>query len=108
MFKVLISLLLFPLYFLLMLDGIAAGICHWLVSRGFSGMDEAAVHSAKAAAYFMIASGLTLSVICSASGIVLTVMSFIFKSWRRAFLSIGITLAAIALWRYFLSQPYIL
>jgi len=107
MFKVLISLLIFPLIFLLVLDGIAAGVCFWLVSRGFSG-PEAAMHSAKATAYFMIASGLTLSVICSASGIVLTVMSFIFKSWRRAFLSIGITLAAIALWRYFLSQPYIL
>lgn len=107
MFKVLISLLIFPLLFLLLLDGIAAGVCCWLVSRGFPG-PESAAHSAKATAYFMIASGLTLSMICSALGIVLAVLSFVFKSWRRAFLSIGAALAAIALWRYFMAQPYFL
>ena len=107
MFKFLISLLISPVLFLLALDGVAAGICYWLVSRGFSGA-ESAVHSAKATAYFMIASGLTLSVICVAAGIPLTVLSFIFKSWRRALLCIGITLGAAALWRYFMLLPYFL
>ena len=107
MFKFIISLLLFPVLVLLALDGIAAGICKWLVSGGFSG-PESAVHSAKATAYFMIGSGLTLSVICVALGIPLMVLSFIFKSWRRAFISIGIILAAAALWRYFMLLPYIL
>jgi formate-dependent nitrite reductase membrane component NrfD len=107
MFKLLISLLISPVLFLLALDGIAAGICVWLVSRGFSGV-ESAVHTAKATAYFMIASGLTLSVICVAAGIPLMVLSFIFKSWRRALVCIGITLAAAALWRYFLLLPYFL
>ena len=107
MFKFLLSLLISPVLFLLALDGIAAGICYWLVSRGFSGAESAA-HSAKATAYFLIASGLTLSVICVAAGIPLTVLSFIFKSWRRALLCIGITLAAAALWRYFILLPYFL
>ena len=107
MFKFILSLLTFPVLFLLVLDGISAGICCWLVSRGFSG-PESAVHSAKATAYFMIASGLTLSVICVAGGIPLTVLSFIFKSWRRAIVSIAITLAAAALWRYFMLLPYFL
>ena len=107
MFKTLISLLIFPLLFPLLLDGIAAGVCFGLISRGFSG-PESAAHSAKATAYFMIASGLTLSMVCSVSGIVLAVLSFIFKSWKRAFISIGVTLAAVALWRYFMVQPYFL
>ena len=107
MAKILISLLIFFQLILLVLDGIAAGICFWLVSRGFSG-PEPAMHSAKAMAYFMIASGLTLSMICSTCGIILTVLSFIFKSWKRAFISIFIALAAIALWRFFLGQPYTL
>ena len=107
MFKFLISLLLFPVLFLLVLDGVAAGVCQWLVSGGFSG-PESAVHSAKATAYFMIASGLTLSIVCVASGIPLMIASFIFKSWRRALISIGITLAAAALWRYFMLLPYFL
>ena len=107
MFKFAISLLTFPVLFLLALDGIAAGICCWIVSGGFSG-PESAVHSAKATAYFMIASGLTLSVICVATGIPLTILSFIFKSWRRAIVSIAITLAAAALWRYFMLLPYFL
>ena len=92
MFKFLISLLLFPVLFLLSLDCIAAGICKWLVSGGFSGA-ESAVHSAKATAYFMIASGLTLSVVCVALGIPLMILSFIFKSWRRALKEIGVTMA---------------
>ena len=107
MFKLLLSLLISPVLFLLALDGIAAGICYWLVSRGFSGA-ESAVHSAKATAYFMIASGLTLSVICVALGIPLMILSFVFKSWRRALVCIGITLAAAALWRYFMLLPYFL
>lgn len=107
MFKLLLSLLISPVLFLLALDGIAAGICKWIVSRGFSGA-ESAVHSAKATAYFMIASGLTLSVICVALGIPLMILSFVFKSWRRALVCIGITLAAAALWRYFLLLPYFL
>ena len=108
MFKLLLSLLISPVLFLLAVDGIAAGICWWLVSRGFSGSVESAAHTAKATAYFMIASGLTLSVICVAAGIPLTVLSFIFKSWRRALVCIGITLAAAALWRYFMLLPYFL
>ena len=108
MFKFLISLLISPVLFLLALDGIAAGICCWLVSRGFSGSVESAAHSAKATAYFMIASGLTLSVVCVAAGIPLMVLSFIFKSWRRALLCIGITVGAAALWRYFMLLPYFL
>lgn len=107
MFKLLLSLLISPVFFLLVLDGIAAGICYWLVSRGFSGA-ESAVHSAKATAYFMIASGLTLSVVCVALGIPLMVLSFVFKSWRRAILCIVITLGAAALWRYFMLLPYFL
>ena len=107
MFKFLISLLISPVLFLLALDGIAAGICYWLVLRGFSGT-ESAMHSAKATAYFLIASGLTLSVVCVAAGIPLTVLSFIFKSWRRALLCIGITVGAAALWRYFMLLPYFL
>ena len=107
MFKKLISMLLFPVLFLLALDGIAAGVCFWLMSRGFPG-PESAAHSAKATAYFMISSGLALSVTCTAAGILLAVLSFIFKSWRRAFVSIGIVLAAVFLWRYFLLQPYFL
>ena len=107
MFKFVISLLLFPVLFLLALDGIAAGICQWIVSGGFSG-PESAVHSAKATAYFLIASGLTLSMVCVATGIPLMVVSFIFKSWKRAIVSIGITLAAAALWRYFMLLPYFL
>ena len=107
MFKFLISLLISPVLFLLALDGIAAGICKWIISRGFSGA-ESAVHSAKATAYFMIASGLTLSVICVALGIPLMILSFVFKSWRRAILCIGITLCAAALWRYFMLLPYFL
>ena len=107
MFKFLISLLLFPVLFLLALDGIAAGVCQWIVSGGFSG-PESAVHSAKATAYFMIGSGLTLSVICVALGIPLMVLSFVFKSWRRAILCIVITLGAAALWRYFMLLPYFL
>ena len=107
MFKFIISLLLFPVLFLLALDGIAAGVCQWIVSGGFSG-PESAVHSAKATAYFMIASGLTLSIVCVAAGIPLMIASFIFKSWRRALISIGITLAAAALWRYFMLLPYFL
>ena len=107
MFKLLLSLLISPVLFLLALDGIAAGVCYWLVSRGFSGA-ESAVHSAKATAYFMIASGLTLSVVCVAAGIPLMVLSFIFKSWRRALLCIGITVGAAALWRYYMLLPYIL
>ena len=108
MFKFLLSLLISPVLFLLMLDGIAAGICHWLVSRGFSGSVESAAHSAKATAYFLIAGGLTLSVACVAAGIPLMILSFIFKSWRRALLCIGITLGAAALWRYFMLLPYFL
>ena len=107
MFKFLLSLLISPVLFLLALDGIAAGICKWIVSRGFSGVESAA-HSAKATAYFMIASGLTLSVICVALGIPLMVLSFVFKSWRRAILCIVITLGAAALWRYFMLLPYFL
>ena len=107
MFKFLLSLLISPVLFLLALDGIAAAVCKWLISRGFSGT-ESAMHSAKATAYFLIASGLTLSVICVAAGIPLTVLSFIFKSWKRALISIGVTLAAAALWRYFLLLPYFL
>ena len=107
MFKFLLSLLISPVLFLLALDGIAAGICKWIVSRGFSGVESAA-HSAKATAYFMIASGLTLSVVCVALGIPLMILSFIFKSWRRALVSIGITLIAAALWRYFMLLPYFL
>ena len=107
MFKLIISLLLFPVSFLLSLDCIAAGICKWIVSGGFSG-PESAVHSAKATAYFMIASGLTLSVVCVALGIPLMILSFIFKSWRRALISIGITLIAAAFWRYFMLLPYFL
>ena len=107
MFKFIISLLIFPVLVLLALDGIAAGICKWIVSGGFSG-PESAVHSAKATAYFMIGSGLTLSMICVALGIPLMVLSFIFKSWRRALISIGITLVAALLWRYFLLLPYVL
>ena len=107
MFKFLLSLLISPVLFLLSLDCIAAGICKWLVSDGFSGA-ESAVHSAKATAYFMIASGLTLSVVCVALGIPLIVLSFVFKSWRRALVCIGITLAAAALWRYFMLLPYFL
>ena len=107
MFKLLISMLIYPALFLLLLDGVAAGICKWLVSNGFSG-PESAVHSAKATAYFMIASGLTLSLVCVAVGIPLMILSFIFKSWRRALISIGITLVAAALWRYFMLLPYFL
>ena len=107
MFKFIISLLIFPVLVLLALDGIAAGICKWIVSGGFSG-SVSAVHSAKATADFLIGSGLTLSVICVAMGIPLMILSFIFKSWRRALISIGITLAAAALWRYFMLLPYIL
>ena len=107
MFKFLISLLISPVLFLLALDGIAAGICYWLISRGFSGVESAA-HSAKATAYFLIASGLTLSVICVAAGIPLMILSFVFKSWRRAILCIVITLGAAALWRYFMLLPYFL
>ena len=107
MFKLLLSLLISPVLFLLAVDGIAAGICWWLVSRGFSGVESAA-HSAKATAYFMIASGLTLSVICVALGIPLMILSFVFKSWRRAILCIVITLCAAALWRYFMLLPYFL
>ncbi|MBR4254602.1 MAG: hypothetical protein IKQ16_05885 [Lentisphaeria bacterium] len=107
MFKFLISLLISPVLFLLALDGIAAGICKWIVSRGFTGT-ESAIHSAKATAYFMIASGLTLSVICVALGIPLMILSFVFKSWRRAILCIVITLCAAALWRYFMLLPYFL
>ena len=108
MFKFILSLLIFPVLVLLALDGIAAGICKWIVSGGFSGPETAAMHSAKATAYFMIGSGLTLSVICIALGIPLMILSFIFKSWRRALISIGITLAAAALWRYFMLLPYVL
>jgi formate-dependent nitrite reductase membrane component NrfD len=107
MFKFLLSLLISPVLFLLALDGVAAGVCKWIVSRGFSGVESAA-HTAKATAYFLIASGLTLSVICVAMGVPLMVLSFVFKSWRRAFVCIGITLAAAALWRYFLLLPYFL
>ena len=35
MFKFIISLLIFPVLVLLVLDGIAAGICKWIVSGGF-------------------------------------------------------------------------
>ena len=108
MFKLLLSLLISPVLFLLAVDGIAAGICWWLVSRGFSGSVESAAHTAKATAYFMIASGLTLSVICVAAGIPLMILSFVFKSWRRALVCIGITLGAAALWRYFMLLPYFL
>ncbi len=107
MFKFLLSLLISPVLFLLALDGIAAAICQWIVSRGFSG-PESAVHSAKATAYFMIASGLTLSVVCVAAGIPLIILSFVFKSWRRALICTGITIGAAALWRYFMLLPYFL
>ena len=107
MFKFLLSLLISPVLFLLALDGIAAAVCKWLISRGFSGT-ESAMHSAKATAYFLIASGLTVSVICVAAGIPLIVLSFVFKSWRRALLCIGITVGAAALWRYFMLLPYFL
>ena len=107
MFKFLLSLLISPVLFLLALDGIAAGICQWLISRGFSGVESAA-HSAKATAYFLIAGGLTLSVVCVAAGIPLMILSFVFKSWRRAILCIGITLCAAALWRYYMLLPYFL
>ncbi len=107
MFKFLLSLLISPVLFLLVLDGIAAAICKWLISRGFSDVESAA-HSAKATAYFLIAGGLTLSVVCVAAGIPLVVLSFVFKSWRRALLCIGITLGAAALWRYYMLLPYFL
>lgn len=108
MFKLLISLLLYPVVFLLALDGVAAGVCKWLLSRGFSGGPESAVHSAKATVYFMIAGGLTLSMVCCSFGIVLTVLSFVFKSWERAFVSIGVALVSVVLWRFFLALPYVL
>ncbi len=108
MFKLLLSLLISPVLFLLAVDGVAAGICCWLVSRGFSGSVESAAHTAKATAYFLIASGLTLSMICVAAGIPLMILSFVFKSWRRALVCIGITLGAAALWRYFMLLPYFL
>ena len=56
----------------------------------------------------MIAGGLTLSMVCCSFGIVLTVLSFVFKSWERAFVSIGVALVSVILWRFFLALPYVL
>ncbi len=107
MLRLLLSFCVPPLTFLLVLDGIAACICRWLLSRGFSGA-ESAVHSAKAAVYFLIAGGLTLSMICASAGIVLALIAVLIKRHRRALLFSCITLAAALLWRYFLLQPYFL
>ena len=107
MLKFLINLLLSPLIFLLALDGIAAFICKRMISGGFSGT-ESAVHSAKATVYFLIASGLTASVICVCMSIPLILLALIAKGRRRALLFTLIAIAAATLWRFYLNQPYIL
>ena len=107
MLKFLINLVLSPLVFLLAADGIAAFICNRMISGGFSGT-ESSVHSAKATVYFLIASGLTASMICVGVSIPFIFLSLIAKGRRRALLFTLIALAATALWRFFLNQPYIL
>ena len=107
MLKLLVHLMLPPMVFLLALDGIAALICKKMISGGFTGT-ESAVHSAKATVYFLIASGLTVSMICVGLGIPLVLLSLFVKKRVSAILSAGIALAAIMLWRFFLNQPYFL
>lgn len=62
-------------------------------------------HVLAAGLYFSLAAGLPLAVFSTLAGVVLTVLSFILKSWIRAFMSMVIAVSAFYIWVYMVNAP---
>ena len=106
--KFLLSLLSVPSWIALILEAICAIGCRLLVSGEMIHGISSTAHSTRAVVYFLIASGLTLSVANCAITLCLAFLGLLFKSWHRMIISVGIFIASVFLWKYFLSFPYFL
>ena len=105
--KLLISILLFPtLLVLLLAFGCYAFYRYGIANPLSAGGETSDAHLLKAFLYMSMGAGLPLSILSFLSGCVLTVASFLFKSWTRAFLSVGIATAGMHFWLYFMNTPF--
>ncbi len=101
--KLLLSILMFPSFLALITGGLCCGFyfcCHELPLAGeysFSG------HILKAFLYIAMGLGLSCSVFSVLAGIILTILSFVFKSWTRATASAALVFFGGSLWQYFLT-----
>ena len=100
--KLIISLLMFPAFLSLIFSGLCGGFYFSCSQLSMAGEYSFPGHLLKAFLYIAIGIGLSCSIFSVIAGIVLTVVSFIFKSWSRAIVSLAIAFFAGYLWRYFL------
>jgi len=105
--KLLISILLFPTVLIILVALGCYGFYRYGIANPLSaGGETSDAHMLKAFLYMAVGVGLPLSILSFISGCVLTVASFIFKSWSRAALSIGIAAAGMYFWLYFVNTPF--
>jgi len=105
--KLLISILIFFTGISVLLAGGAAGlillgegtVAAWKANGTYPGFWG---YMMLAALHMMLGTGLILSVVSAASGAVLCLLSFIFKSWMRALLAAGMCCASVAIWKFLL------
>lgn len=98
--KIILSIFILPSF----LAAVFAAVCAFFYFS-CSGMDLAREytfggHVFAAFIYMSIGVGLPLAMFSSVAGIILTLLSFILKSWTRAFVSIITAFAGIYTWFY--------
>ena len=104
--KLLISILLFPTLLVILAAFGCYGFYRYGIANPLSaGGETSDAHLLKAFLHMAMGTGLPLSILAFVSGSVLTVVSFLFKSWTRAILSGGIATAAMYFWLYFMNAP---
>ncbi len=102
--KVLISILIFVL-------GIAVGVSSLCAGTAYlcGGLPEQVANSEQPGFWswfgmgvlnFSVFLGLVLAPAGMLAGLVLSILSFVFKSWMRAFASAGLTAVSFVLWHY--------
>lgn len=105
--KFFISILLFPMVLVILLAfGCYAFYRYGIANPLSAGGETHDAHLLKAFLYMSMGAGLPLSILAFLSGCVLTVCSFLFKSWSRALFSGGIAAAGMYFWLYFMNAPY--
>ena len=101
-----ISILLFPSLVAVLLAFGCFAFVRVGIQNPLLAAETSQAHLLKASLYIAVGTGLPLAVFSFAAGCVLAVASFVFKSWTRAGVAIGIAASGMYIWLFLLNIPY--
>ena len=104
--KLIISILLFPSFLAILLAWGCYSFYRYGMAQALSSEFTSSAHLLKAFMYMAMGTGIPLAMFSALTGAVLTLCSFIFKSWTRAVFSMGIAGSGGYIWYYFLQTAF--